>query len=515
MINLPWRAYQVGNPTLSVFLVGIIHLSGQIALAASSVLPVNNDSSLVIQQFVDDSHVLKSDANQLYHIIKETKLLEEYMAMNIAASNNTYGSFMQRLNKQIATRFAPIHHQEISQKGEHGLNGKADYITKINFDGDWVMTNNWENINALHKDATVFTATVYYSVIWTRSHWYISYAFFHPRDWSNLFCKDEHENDLEGILLVVPQTDINKAEVAAMVTVFHKHFYSFNRSGQNKNVLFSGNAETIDGAITFEGQHPRTAQEASGHGILNLQDNLESINPGKIGSVKFNKDGRVIYRPVKTTAEVPEWPTHINDEDVKYELVSIFEEGGLWDQRDNSDAFVGKSFKGDKGGNKCMVENAANAPWGWADKNDGMIAGSITTDPVYLIDRYFSNSDMLDLSYLYNPYPLPLPLNLPVERDTVTEVLVNQDTIENTSLESLDLLVYPNPTTGLFKIDIPNTPFIQEISIISMLGKTVYQGVVRESGKLSVDLSAHENGIYFIAWFSKGKRITKKIVLQK
>ena len=63
IINLPWRSNKVGNPILFSFLVGIIHLSGQVALASSSVLPVNNDSLAVIQQFVAESYMHERDAN--------------------------------------------------------------------------------------------------------------------------------------------------------------------------------------------------------------------------------------------------------------------------------------------------------------------------------------------------------------------------------------------------------------------------------------------------------------------
>jgi hypothetical protein len=34
------------------------------------------------------------------------------------------------------------------------------------------------------------------------AHWYILYAFFHPQDWTDTPFDQEHENDLEGLLVI-------------------------------------------------------------------------------------------------------------------------------------------------------------------------------------------------------------------------------------------------------------------------------------------------------------------------
>ena len=96
----------------------------------------------------------------------------------------------------LVYRWAPIHYQDTDVTGSHGLSGKGDYLTAINFDGDWNALNNWENIP--NKAAK---AHCYYSLVETSTHWFIVYAFFHPRDWTDnwfLYHWDEHENDLEG-----------------------------------------------------------------------------------------------------------------------------------------------------------------------------------------------------------------------------------------------------------------------------------------------------------------------------
>src|SRR4051812_10367939 len=89
---------------------------------------------------------------------------------------------------EIAARYAPVLYQET------GSNPKADQITSIDFDGNWASNDNWENLPRFPTPGQV-----YYSVIESETHWFITYAFFHPRDYTRVcfvwFC---HENDMEG-----------------------------------------------------------------------------------------------------------------------------------------------------------------------------------------------------------------------------------------------------------------------------------------------------------------------------
>ncbi|BCJ48762.1 hypothetical protein Asp14428_02370 [Actinoplanes sp. NBRC 14428] len=97
---------------------------------------------------------------------------------------------------QLALRWAPIHYQDVDATGSHALGGRSDYLTKVDFDGDLNGRNNWDNAG---QPGASFAAHVYYSVVETGSHWYLTYFFFHPRDWiDHPFFETEHENDGEG-----------------------------------------------------------------------------------------------------------------------------------------------------------------------------------------------------------------------------------------------------------------------------------------------------------------------------
>ena len=291
----------------------------------------------------------------------------------------------------LALRWAPIHYQDVDQTGSHALGGKSDYITRYDFDGDLSGKNNWDNAG---NAAYPLSAHGYYSVVETSSHWFVVYLFFHPRDWTDSFFDTEHENDAEGLLLSVRRDGSTYGVLQSAVTVAHKDFYSYVAPGSG----WTANAETVDGTLqmaTFlDGSHPVTAQEAKGHG-LKARPGYDIVGDG------------VIYYPSLTVAEVPSTP---DDREVSYKLVDIFAAGGMWEQRTNTTLFAGfGSFAGDKTGGcgsgaiGCDT-NAANAPWGWDDSNDGPARGALATDPAGLVANYFRIPEGVSTTYTFNPY---------------------------------------------------------------------------------------------------------------
>ncbi|MFB6393707.1 hypothetical protein [Polymorphospora lycopeni] len=293
----------------------------------------------------------------------------------------------------LALRWAPIHYQDVDVTGSHALAGRSDYITRVDFDGDLAGRNNWDRAAA--PDVS-FAAHVYYSVLETASHWYLTYFFFHPRDWTDHpFFETEHENDGEGVLFVVERDGSTYGTLRAAVTVAHGDFFSYTPAGST----WTGGRETVDGTVRFQSsphdphQHPVTAQEAKGHG-LKAHPQYDIVGDG------------IVYYP----STVAETPSHADDRDVRYRLVDIFAPGGLWAQRANPDLFAHLgTFAGDASGGcgtgtwACSV-NSANAPWGWDDGDDLPARGEIATDPAKLSTEYFAVPGGLSRTYTYNPY---------------------------------------------------------------------------------------------------------------
>jgi hypothetical protein len=95
-------------------------------------------------------------------------------------------------------------------------------------------------------------------------------------------------------------------------------------------------------------------------------------------------------------------PSSGNDRSVAYGLTDLFAAGGLWAHRSDPATFAGPgTFRGDNG-----KDNAANAPWGWDDQNDGtdLPRGLLATDPALLVSAYFGNEGTFGLTYTRNGY---------------------------------------------------------------------------------------------------------------
>lgn len=302
---------------------------------------------------------------------------------------NTRAATSQAFYKDLAYHHAPIHYQDVDRTGSHGLGGKADYITSVDFDGDLNAKNNWNNItNSAYRG----NAYGYYSVTETSTHYFIIYAFFHPRDWTDIFFLyniDEHENDLEGMLTIVRKNSSSYGEAIGAITVFHSDFYSYKTASSG----LSSGQESVDGTITtqyYDGNNRfQTSQEAKGHG-------MKIYDKQKPGGSDY-----VVYYPSKT---ISEYPADIYDRNVKYKLVDIFESGnGLWAQRFNASLFKdAKQFQ------KSYGNGTANAPWNWDDGNDGngtgLLAGGMAYYPAELVDAYFNGLGSFSKTYICNHY---------------------------------------------------------------------------------------------------------------
>ena len=282
---------------------------------------------------------------------------------------------------ELAARWAPIHYQDTDS-----TDYDADYLSRIDFDGDWNTRNNWENQSV---DPGRLTAWVYYSVVATSTHWFIGYAFYHPRDWCDWpLCTelDAHENDMEGVLLTVRRDGSTYGQLEAMVTVAHNNFYSFTPEGSP----YTSGRESIDGRVILQSYggfaRPTTFQESKGHGC-------KAWN-----GAEFPGGDGVVYYP-DSVAEVP---GSGNDRFVRYQLIDVFAAGGLWDHRYDPATFASwGTFAGDNG-----KDNAANAPWGWDDHDDGsdLPRGMLATDPAKLVSVYFGNIGSFSLTYTQNGF---------------------------------------------------------------------------------------------------------------
>ena len=111
---------------------------------------------------------------------------------------------------ELAKLYAPwIYH------AVHPTKGRQDLPTRIDFDGNLRGADNWESFPFYE-----LPPTVYYAVVETETHWFLTYHLFHPRDWEHvrLGLHRTHENDGENLQVVV---DKRSEHVVLLFTQAH------------------------------------------------------------------------------------------------------------------------------------------------------------------------------------------------------------------------------------------------------------------------------------------------------
>lgn len=265
--------------------------------------------------------------------------------------------------EDLAYYWAPIHYQDVNKKEAKGM---KDFITSVDRDGTWDVSKNW-NIGTYD-----LRAWVYYSVVTTKSHYYIIYAFYHPLDWDSRFLYNEKKNDMEGALFIIKRDGTPWGKLEASIVVWHDHFHTYF---PRDTPLISGCKIEKQGNcwIQWKDGRVKTSQECEGHGF------------GFYPAYVRENDDAVVYVPSKTEAEVP---SHIPDRthvQVHYRLINIHAPGGLWDNRYNPKVFnPNKKYLEFIGGH-------GNPPWAWDDIDDGGLCmrGIVTHDPALLAQYYF------------------------------------------------------------------------------------------------------------------------------
>jgi hypothetical protein len=328
--------------------------------------------------------------------------------------------------REIAERFAPVFHQRMAGTPEEH---RFDYPTSFDFDGDWTGNNNWAN--SAHPKYKLWSY-VYYSVLESEDHYFIHYAVYHPRDWSVVQStydtildkiqdkyKDilggkareeaefNHENDLEGALVIVDKWAEGGPQAVAIETVAHNHLLrSLSPAAADLSITSGERGEPLK----LENGHPSLYVESQKHGIR-AWSNEEGTAQEPILALRYGK-------PVEFS--------RLSGDSATYDLIPIFK---TWWKRaretrqpnltygtvtDFGDRFcevpgarrpacelgtVGAAIRGD-----YLRPNAANAPWAWIDLDDKELPlGAWFFDPILILKRHFGLFDTRE-KYLYNPY---------------------------------------------------------------------------------------------------------------
>lgn len=281
---------------------------------------------------------------------------------------------------EIAAHWAPQIYQDVST--DYGV--RADFVTNFNYDGDWVGNNNWNNLNNYDEKGNV-----YFKVQETDTNYFIEYDFFHARD-DSYDPLDNHENDLEGMIVVIRKDGSTFGSFQLMETFAHNQWYQYTNDAN-----ITTGSDNVDGGVLFNGSHPEVFIQANGfspyggHGVF-AYDGTSA--PGGDGIV-YNYTGSAEY-PTDVTGSY----TH----SYGYGLLGIEE---IWSRRydlggsghtfDSFGVFDGDDYMSD----------SAKAPWSWDDSDDGpTYIGMNFSDPAHQVDTHLNGLGNFSHNYVYNPY---------------------------------------------------------------------------------------------------------------
>ncbi|MBI4424428.1 MAG: hypothetical protein HY554_11900 [Elusimicrobia bacterium] len=305
------------------------------------------------------------------------------LALSLAARAPAAGEPGFRL--RLAGRHAPVVRLGL------GPEPKADYLARFDFDGDWAGANNWANLERFP-----LPAYVYYDVRETRTHYFLTYAFFHPRDYKLV---GGHENDLEGVVLTVQKDGGRFGGFRLLETLAHASIQPY-----------SSEPGVTNGRKALKGPAPLDAEgrvtlfiEPRGHGVHEGHAPLD-VDEALAGELTY------VYRGVA------EDPAGRRDGSFGYALLPIDE---LWRRRGQAGrdqtfsrpfAYEGSrfafrepipgAFTGRVGG-----DDKASPPWGWRDVFDrGVRRGDWFLDPAHAASTHVAFAEPFSLEYLHNPY---------------------------------------------------------------------------------------------------------------
>ncbi len=337
----------------------------------------------------------------------------------------------------VARTYAPAFYQDLASR--HG--GRADLPLRIDFDGTLATADSWESLDAAAAAAAAggagsgvdWGAYVYWAAVETDTHWFVSYWLYHPQDWNNAYfggCgpgSDCHENDLEGVLVVVERDLADAASpgrLLLMETIAHDQFFQYVSDPR-----VGPGTETIDGPVlpVAGARGPRVYVEAKGHGIVAGDAGLTAgAYLGEPGKDFPGGDGVVLrYRGRAEDAFDPALGIDPRDPSagdarrtVGYDLLAI--ETHLWPHRsgpfgpgsplDAPGRFAGARFAlpdplGLVFDGDTHSPDRARPPWAQDDPDDGAVRrGDWFFDPAFAVSQHLTIAAPFSLVYTRNAY---------------------------------------------------------------------------------------------------------------
>ena len=327
--------------------------------------------------------------------------------------------------RSLAYRWAPIIMQDTASSWN------ADFIGRIDFDGDFRSNNNWNNL-----PGAGIAPWLYYDVLETGTHWFIQYHTFHPRDWNNVFfgtCgpdPDCHENDTENLVVMVQKDGSTYGRFRMLQTRAHNDFYQYALPNDGVSNGVGSSAEDLDNdpergftlftdtSVGITDPRPAVYIESKGHGMCDWWDNNGPIACSHPDDDVPGSDGVMYYPSQTATPSVPPNPEGGNWQNFKspYKLIALWDD--VWVLRScigngktfdgqlgypgvsgNGSALVGEAMDGDD-----HADDSATAWWAQSDSNNNLAPGDWGFDPAVTVTRQLTFAEPVATTYSYNPF---------------------------------------------------------------------------------------------------------------
>jgi hypothetical protein len=191
----------------------------------------------------------------------------------------------------LASKFAPALHLELDAASPH-----FDLPVAANLDGDWDVSNNGD---FLSKDAVSVTPTVYWDVIESRTHYFITYGLYWPKSMDSATPTKFVANDTAALQVLVRKSD----EIPELVTLLTAsrnssqvtEYDAYSKAGDGTDYLeggFDGRAEVSEenwvdktrriNLYVSKGNHSLCAWSTSASGCLPTDANTRVFQASSI-----------------------------------------------------------------------------------------------------------------------------------------------------------------------------------------------------------------------------------------
>ena len=322
-------------------------------------------------------------------------------------------------HEALAQEFAPMLFQSIETPTGGQLNN--DLPTRVNFDGNWIARDNKATARLA---STAIKASLYYSVLESKTNYFIVYAAYYPMR------KDKnasvlHEHDFTGIVMVIDKaTKSLKVVEGLKVDDGTDTVIAYKPNTSDVGNTGATALETYDVAGHVEGRYPLLITSGSHEACnwLKAGPTVPAICRHESGEFSEGPIDGVMMRPgaAQTFAQAVE-NTTTNIKEMEYELVPL---GELWARR----SFVGNELLWEKvstytpiDGRTSMYDEVepilwpnrlvsddeisfGKPPFAWLKLASETNQGQWLFDPAYLLQVRYNFGTGFSADYCVNPY---------------------------------------------------------------------------------------------------------------